>query len=79
MARTDHARLTRLSLEGLEPMKYADLKADNERLRTQLADLVNAVAALRMEYFTKPAGTVSSDVIFAEKLAAILDQQRAIR
>jgi hypothetical protein len=29
-------------------MKYAELKADNERLRTQLADLVNAVETLRV-------------------------------
>jgi hypothetical protein len=41
-------------------MKYAELKADNERLRTQLADLVNAVETLRVELLSEAKTTADT-------------------
>jgi hypothetical protein len=63
-------------------MKYAELKADNERLRTQLADLVNAVETLReplrlWDMYHETNVAAYQGMKLAEAVRAILDSRKA--
>jgi hypothetical protein len=74
--REDGGEASERQLHGWEDTGDQDAKRrmDSTEVETKFAALTHAVEALRGEYANRQPGTVSSDSIFADKLAAILKE-----